>query len=275
MVDAHANILQAERVSRSADPLERTAALAEAARCLVLLEKNLGQAEAFVTEADAVAHREGSASASVSFALGMIAAHRGETTAAVEAFREARRLSRQQGEHLVEFGALEHQVMVEVDRGGYAEAVELAAQLAELGGRVRPGAEIHAGRALLALASLLHDGSAEGHELQSTVDALRRADAKYELSFVLIRWAEYELSRDRLDDARQRATEAFEVATAMGRSSDVAVATTVLAEVAHRQRKRAERARCLAELEQLGTRELSAVSRQRIAEMTSRLAAAK
>ena len=62
MADAHANILQAERVSRTAEPEERSSALAHAARCLVLLERNLGQAEAFLLEAEMLASRGGGTS---------------------------------------------------------------------------------------------------------------------------------------------------------------------------------------------------------------------
>ncbi|MDH4065725.1 MAG: AAA family ATPase, partial [Acidobacteriota bacterium] len=154
LADAHSNILQAERVSRAAEAGERATALAFAARCLVLLERNLQQAEAFVMEADAVARREGKASAAVAFAIGMIAAHRGEVGVAVEAFQEARDLARQQGEHLAEFGALEHHVMLELDQGHSERAAALAESLVDLGGRVRPGAERLNARALLALARL-------------------------------------------------------------------------------------------------------------------------
>jgi len=40
MSDAHLNIMQAERISRDSEPAERTAALAQAARCLLLLKRN-------------------------------------------------------------------------------------------------------------------------------------------------------------------------------------------------------------------------------------------
>ena len=43
MASAHNNIMQAERISRDAEPPERSSALAHAARCLLLLEKNLNQ----------------------------------------------------------------------------------------------------------------------------------------------------------------------------------------------------------------------------------------
>lgn len=232
--DAHANILQAERVSRSADPEERSQALASAARCLVLLERNLGQAEAFAMEASGVARRNGRASAAVSFALGMLANHRGDILAAEEAFREAQYLARTSGERLAEFGALEHLVMLELDRGCADEAAEQASALVELGGKVRPGAEVRVARALEALARLrLGDG--DEAELDAAVAALREADAKYELAFVLTRRALDALAAGDLAAAEAVATDAVDVARAIGRRSEQVIASIVLADLAHRR----------------------------------------
>lgn len=264
LADAHANILQAERVSRLAEPGERAFALAQAARCLILLERNLPQAEAFVLEANAVGRRDGRTSAAVSFALGMIAAHRGDAEATIEAFDDARHVARQQGEHLAEFGALEHCVMFELDRGQYGHAAALAAELVELGRRLRPGAEVHCAQALLVLAQAQEDASDE-QALEQAVDAVRRADAKYELSYLLTRWAEWALDRGRLQAAAKLATEAQEVAQTMGRSSEVAAATVILANVAQRQRSSMERKRQLERLEAIDAKNLSARSRRLVA----------
>jgi len=254
---------------------ERATALAYAARCLVLLERNLQQAEAFVMEANAVARREGRTSAAVAFALGMIAAHRGDVSAAVEAFQEARDLARQQGEHLAEFGALEHHVMLELDRGRPEHAVELARSLVELGERVRPGAERLTARALLALARLHADAGDDGSALRKAADEVRRADAKYELSHVLTRWAELALARARLDEAAALGAEALEVATAMGRRSEVALALAVLTETADRQQRFSERDRHLAALDALDAADLSAHSQARLQALQDRLSAAR
>lgn len=269
MADAHANILQAERVSRLAEPGERAVALAQAARCLVLLERNLPQAEAFALEADAVCRGDGNTNAAVSFALGMLAAHRGDTATAVEAFIEARHQARQQGEHLAEFGALEHHLMLELDVGHTVHAVELATDLADLGRRVRAGAEVHTGRALLALARLRCGATDDDSELTKAVEAVRLADAKYELSYLLTRWAEHALTAGQLDTSRVIATQALEVAQAIGRCSEQADALVTLANVAQRARRPAESRRQRALLKQLEANDLSARSRQRLALLTA------
>ena len=271
MADAHANILQAERVSRLAEPEERAVALAHAARCLVLLERNLPQAEAFALEADAVRRRDGKTSAAVSFALGLLAVHRGDTRTAVEALVDARHLAHQQGEHLAEFGALEHHVMLVLDGDDDDQAaVRLAADLADLGRRVRPGAEVHAGRALLALARLRCKLTDDDAELGEAVEAVRQADAKYELSYLLTRWAEHALTAGRLDASREIAMKALEVGQAIGRCSDVAHARVTLAMIAQQARRPAECRRQQALLASLAANELSARSRQRMVQQVAR-----
>jgi hypothetical protein len=226
MADAHDNIMQAERVSRLGGPEDRAAALAQAAKCLVLLERNLGQAEAFVMEAGALSKRHGRNSA-VLFAEGMICAHRGDWEAATTCFDEARQLAREQGKRLAEFVAVEHRVMVEVDRGRVDVALPLAEDLVRLGEKVREGAEGPSSRALLALARVLA-GEAEQDSLQAAVQELRDVDAKYQLAFVLTRWALHELRSSRLEEAGGLAADALAVADAIGRPSEIALARVAL-----------------------------------------------
>lgn len=233
MADAHSNIMQAERVSRSADPKERTVALAQAAKCLVLLERNLNQAEAFVMEADALARREGQSSSAVSFATGMIAAHRGDEDDAEAAFVQAQMVAREHGERLAEFCAVEHQVMLYIDRQQHAKACKLGDALVELGARVRPGAEAPASRALVALAQHCAK-QIEADALDEAIEALRAADAKYELAFILTRAAMFNLRQDRLAAAERYGEDALEVAHAIGRPSETAMAHCVLGQVAFR-----------------------------------------
>ncbi len=228
--DAHENILQAERVSRAGAAGDRTDALAYAARCLVLLERSLPQAEAFAIEAETVAKSENRQSAAVCFAKGMIAAHRGEADQALAAFEEARLLGRQSGEHLVEFGALEHQVMFELDTGDDPSAARHAVELVTLGDKVRKGAEASVARALSALAGF-RQGETDAIALREAVEAVREADSKFELAYLLTRWAIVEMRRGNIDTTRELALDALGIAKAMGRNSELAIAKSVLAAV--------------------------------------------
>ncbi len=266
MADAHTNIMQAERVSRSAEPEERSQALAHAARCLVLLERNLGQAEAFVLEASGVSQRSGRSSAAVAFALAMIASHRGEYDEAEMAFREAQDLARRSGERLAEFGAIEHRLMLALDRNDADLAVVLAGELRELGAKVRPGAEVAISNALAALAGLLTETATQAH-FEEAVEELRQADAKFELAFVLTRRARSALASGLVGVAEQAAASALEVSRAVGRRSEETVAMVVLAQLAEGAGDRAPRTELLQRLEQTGEADMSAAARSAVADL--------
>jgi DNA-binding SARP family transcriptional activator len=264
MADAHENIMQAERISRSADPEERSVALAQAARCLVLLERNLGQAEAFAMEASALTSRGGRKTSAEAYARAMIASHRGEHEAAVAAFGEARDLARQHGQRLAEFRAVEHWVMLEIDRGGHQALEALAGGLAELGQRVRAGAEAPTGRGLLSLVRLLCGQHRAEPELDAALDELRQVDAKFELSYLLTRRAEHDLARGRPGEAAQHAAAGLEAARAVGRPSETALALATLARCARHQGDAAAHRQHAAGLTALRRGELSWVARQRM-----------
>jgi len=263
LADAHENILQAERVSRLGEAGDRAVALAHAARCFMLLERNLQQAAAFALEADAVSQREGKGRMAVCFALGMIAAHRGQRDDACEAFIEARDLARQQGEHLAEFGALEHHVMLEIDRGRLDAALPLAEALVELGGRVRPGTELPSAHALLAFVRS-HAGVADEGTLEDALAALRQADAKFELAFLLTRRAAQMLGAGDLAQAQALGTDALAVAEALGRSSETAHALITLLAVANVHQDMEAVERLSTRLRPLRAKDLSAACRARL-----------
>ena len=87
--DAARHMLHAEQVTRGMDGEERVVALAEAARCLVLLDRDLGDAEALALEARAIAVRTGVVTPAIADAIGMLRAHQGELDEAARRFREA------------------------------------------------------------------------------------------------------------------------------------------------------------------------------------------
>jgi DNA-binding SARP family transcriptional activator len=230
MAAAHDNIMQAERLSRSADPEERSIALSQAAKCLVLLERDLNLAESFLLEAGALVRRGIASPSALRFAEGKLMEHRGELEEAAEALRAAREIGREGGDRLAELGALEQLTMLAVDRGDLEAAVRLADELVELSGRVRPGAEAPCARALRALSCERVKDDCE--ELEEAIAALRIADSKYRLAFVLSRRARLALERGRIDDARGWAEEAIELAQQIKHASELATAQALLARCA-------------------------------------------
>lgn len=114
--DAQRATMHAEMISRSAgdDGEARIEALAEAAKCLLILERDLGQAEALVLEADALSTRSGTEISVVPGAQGMLCLHRGELDEAERLLDQARLLARRDGNRAAEFHALEQLAMIEI-----------------------------------------------------------------------------------------------------------------------------------------------------------------
>lgn len=246
---ARAQTLRAEEVARAGDDRGQVVAMAEAARCLALLERDLVDAEALVLEARSRARQRGIESMAILDALGMLRCHHGEWEEARALFHEARTLARRQGDRMGEFQVLEHLTMLEIEKGSPEGARTLCDDLMRLASKLREGSDEPCARALTALAdrSLGKDG--EG-ALAAAIEALRQADAKYRLAFTLTRAAELDLREGEVERARARAEEALAAATAVDHPTEIAMARVVLAQVALRA---GDRRACRGQLKFLAT----------------------
>jgi hypothetical protein len=264
MAAAHDNIMRAERISRSADPAERAVALSQAAKCLLLLERDMALAESFLMEAEALVSRGALSPSALSFASGMMNEHRGELENARIDFIDARQIGRQQGDRLAEFSALEHLMMLELDRRAFHAAAELADDLVALSERVRTGPEQACARALRSLATRACEQDNDCAELRGAIDELRQADSKYRLAFALTRFAELELQRDNFEGAHMLATKGLQVATDIRRASEIARAHLLLAKCASHDGDTELFAHHLQALRELRESDLSAASRTQL-----------
>ena len=197
-----------------------------------MLERDLGQAEALLLEADALAGRAGVEPPSIPCAQGMLRLHQGKLGEAAELLRHARALARHDGDRFAEFQALEQLVMLELQRPDYAAAGMLGAELAAIGEKLRDGSEAPFADALTALARY---GQGRGNalaDLETALEALKLADAKHRLAFALTRAAEIDLRHGRADAARDRAVEALRIARVLERPSEIALALVTSARAA-------------------------------------------
>jgi DNA-binding SARP family transcriptional activator len=230
--DAQRDTLRAEFVSRSADEKQRIYAMAEAARCLAMLERDLGQAEVLALEARALAHRLRFEPNGISDAMGMLRLHQGAIDEAAELFLHARDAARQEGERIGEFLALEHLVGLHIQCRRYRKAVPYCDELAALSEKLRDGSEAPSAHALRAICRLALGDPGAPDEFACAAAALRAADAKHRLGFALICAAEIDLEQDRFEQAAEKAAEALRLVTALGRASEVTAAHSILARVA-------------------------------------------
>jgi DNA-binding SARP family transcriptional activator/predicted ATPase len=225
---ARDQILQAERIARGGSDEEHIAGMAEAARCLAMIEHDLTDADAMLMEAQALARRKGVTHQAIPAARGMLRYHQNRLEEAAELFKEARLLAKTTGDRLAEFQANEYLAMIELERGAIAAARDYCAALLELGGKLRDGSERPFAQALDALChyALADDAG----PLELALEALRTADAKHRLAYTLTRAALIDLERQRPAAACVRGSEALAYAEALDRPSEMLLAHVALAQ---------------------------------------------
>ena len=225
--DARRLSLRAEFVARGADTREQIVAMAEAARCLALLERDLGQAEALALEARVRATNAGFETVAIPDALGMLRFHQGAWDDAANLFQGARELSLRQGDRIGEFRALEHLIVLELERDRPEAARTFSRELVELAEKLREGSEAPFARCLAALAAEA-SGKDAARELDEGLESLRMADAKHRLAYALLRATQGDFKRGDIEKARIRGEEALELANILERPSETTMAHVAL-----------------------------------------------
>jgi DNA-binding SARP family transcriptional activator/predicted ATPase len=236
--EARKQMLIAEQVVRAGEDVDHIEALAEAARCLGLLERDLSHAEALLSEAKARAKQRGYECSALHDADGLLRLHCGELDAADTLFEQARLQARITSHGYAEIQALMNRVQLNLDAGRSERALELAHETLELADKTRDGSEGPYARVLFALAQLALDKDA-GSALQRALSELRVADAKHRLAFGLSRAAARYNRAGRTQEAAAMANEALEIARLLERPSDIVLA---LVELANAQRALGDRA---------------------------------
>jgi DNA-binding SARP family transcriptional activator/tetratricopeptide (TPR) repeat protein len=228
--------LQAARAVRGGDEEGHVVAMAETAKCLLMIERDLPQADAMLMEASAIAERRGITHYSIAAGLGMLRLRQNRLDEAEECFREARTLCKSAGDRVIEYQANEYLTMLDVQRGRLVQARERCNELLMLGAKLREGSEEPFARAMLGLCNYAIDDEPEG--LDAALVDLRIVDAKHRLAYVLTRAAMIDCERGRVDNAVARATEALGCATLLERATEMLIANAVLS---HAARTRGER----------------------------------
>jgi len=219
--------LQAERATRGGDSTAHIIGMAETAKCLLMLERDLSHADAILMEANALAERCEFVHHAVPGGFGMLRYRENRLDEAEELFLESRMLCKSAGDRLNEFLANEYLVMIAIQRGNYEEARGRSEQLVDLGEKIREGSERPFARALLGLCNYVLDGDDE--LMVAALGELRVADAKYRLAYTLTRAALVDCERGRKDSAVARAREALDYAEILERPTEMLLAHAVLA----------------------------------------------
>jgi DNA-binding SARP family transcriptional activator len=225
---AHAATLHAEEAGRSADPSTEARALANTGRCLVLLQRDLPRAEAMLREARDRA-TAGAVLLDVHWGFGLVRGFLGDRAAARAELEQAVTLSRREADHWAECDCLARLAIIALEEGRPQEALARCLEVRPVAAKMEeasegPFAAGLEGVARLALGEL--DGAAA---VDRAVELLRKLDSRWMAACVLVLAAEVDAAAGRRDAARERAAAALEAAQAVGRRSEAALASTLLA----------------------------------------------
>jgi DNA-binding SARP family transcriptional activator len=225
--DARRDSLQAERVSRAASDEAHIMGMAEAAKCLAMLERDLSQADAMAMEAGALAERSKIQCAALPTSMGLLRYYEGRLDDAVDYLEDARTLCKAQGDRMSEYLCNEYLTVIEVERDDYSAAMGRCEVLLDMGSRLREGSEYPFA---VAMQTLCRYGLGEGDEgLDDALEQLRMADAKQRLTYLLNRAARLDIRHDSTARAHQRAGEALQLAELMERPTETLMAHINLA----------------------------------------------
>lgn len=247
--DAREQTLQAARVVRGGADEAHIVGLADTAKCLVMIERDLSLADAMLMEAAALAERKRFSYHAICAGLGMLRFHENRLDEAGELFREARTLSKSAGDRICEFQANEYLTMLDLQQGRVAEARVRCGALLALAGKLSGGSEEPFARSLDGLCTYAMDDDAQ--PLDTALEDLRIADAKHRLAYVLTRAALIDRERGRNANAAERAREALEYARLLERATETRLASAILASAHGVSGDRAQAARFAAESSRL------------------------
>jgi DNA-binding SARP family transcriptional activator/tetratricopeptide (TPR) repeat protein len=227
---ARAATLQAAEAAVRSDHLGRSRQLANSARCLVELGRDIGQARVLVAEAKKLAEDAGEFEIEVRWCLGLLHQWDGKLEPALQEIDRAIELAIEQTDRWRQCKCLSAAGMIELERRapalalGRAEALELAAsQLGE-------SAEVPLAQALAAIARRMEGDAAA--PMDGAIASLRAADDKSRLAYVLNMVAALDWERGAFNDAEALATEALGTAELISEANEALIAKAMLARTA-------------------------------------------
>lgn len=224
---------RAVRAGEVADAVTEARSKAEAGRCLVLLERDIGTAKELLEGARGLLSGDED-DLTLSWGLGLLARYLGDPAGASRRLHQATALSRQIDSHWEEAECLRALTLLALEQGDFGAARDLCPRQLDLASRVGEGADRSIAEALDSLACLLSGESSAHAAFAVALDHVRTADAKAMLATLLNLAAEHTFVRGETERARDFATEALAAARLVGRTSQAAVACALLARLAMR-----------------------------------------
>ncbi len=222
--------LQAAEAAKATDGLTRARQLANTARCLVELGRDIGPARTLIDQARRLANSAGVNEVEVHWASGLLHNWDGDLDQAAQDMAQAVELARDAEDRWRECRCLGWLAMIELERRRPQQAIARASELKRVAQKLGEGADAPLAEAIEVLARRMSgDHTAE---LDGAFSALRAADDKSRLAYVLNLAASIQLQAGEMQTAAAIAADALSLAEAIGERNESALAHATLAEVA-------------------------------------------
>jgi DNA-binding SARP family transcriptional activator/tetratricopeptide (TPR) repeat protein/energy-coupling factor transporter ATP-binding protein EcfA2 len=231
--DAQLDSLRMTEAARSANPDQTLRALAHAAQCLALLERDMGKAEALASEAKSLAEQQELEVLELLLAQGFILQYQGEVDSGIEILKRGSALAEQQGAFWLGAVTLVRLAIGELQRGRPTTALDHCSRLREVVGRLGESSEGPLGEIIEAVARRdLHE-SRDPLDIDRALDALAAFDAQAYLGEAYCLVAESDLQAGDAAGAKRRAQRALRAAEVIARPTYIVWARALLAQAAH------------------------------------------
>ncbi len=219
--------LRAEKISRTADSAARCHQLANTGRCLLDVESAIPRALALVQEATAIAEAGNLQFVELEWGRALAARWNGDLDEADARMQRALAFARLREDRWREGECLVWLATIALERSDFGEVAIRCDEMEHIGSAPAPVLGT-----LRALAGLAASDPDAGARLQASLAELRVLDDKARLAHLLNTGAALSLQGGDHAGARAAASEALEVARALRRPTEIAVAGAILARVA-------------------------------------------
>ena len=230
--DAQQDSLRMSEAARFANSDHAVLALAHAAQCLAMMEREMSKAEALAAEAKSIATEQQLEVLELLLAEGFILQFRGQTEAGIEALQRASVLAEAQGVYWLLAVCLIRLATGEMQSGRHAQALEHCSKLREIVGRLGEASEGPLGELIEAVVRRNLGESGAPLLIEQALSALALCDAQAYLGEGYCLAAESDLRAGDASEAQRRAQRALKAAETVERPTYIVWAHALLSRAA-------------------------------------------
>lgn len=216
--------LRAAEQGRNASPSTTMYMLAHTGSCLAEIGREMIRAEALLFEAQSIADRLGVEAIDIPFGLGCVRRYQGQINEARALLQQGWQMAQIAQDHWRECTCLTSLVMLELEAGQPALALDYCSELIHVSAQMGEGSEAPHAAALDAVTRYLLQEKNSGEALERSRQVLKKIDSPRILSYVQTIAAAWDLQQGNVKQAIWRAEEALEAAQLVANPSEIALA---------------------------------------------------